>query len=157
MIGILTVLVVVHTYFDIWHHLPAIASASGLGATGGAALTVELWISLGIQVLVCGISLLVPLIARSHPEAVHFGWRCLSDYTANQRERIMPLLKRMMGLVSLAVSVFFAAEVHLRLRWAFEDPRRQLPIVWWAAGLAAICAAIIFYYLQRFDEEAGPE
>ena len=157
---IVTAAILLHSYFDIWRHMPLIAARTPPGSAAAFAISMQLWTAIGIQTVVCVTFLLVPAIARSSPGAVHFGWRRLSDYSPRQRERIMPLLKRMMGILSVLTAVFFGAWIHTCIGNAVDTPRSPVPpvqLVWWTAGLVAVSALVTAYYLQRFDQAAGDE
>ena len=98
----------------------------------------------------------MPAIAGSFPECVHFGWRTLADYTAEERERIMPLLKNMVGLMALATNVFLGYDIHHHLelarssRIAVPSPQFLISllvsngvIIWHRAGDNFISTAIL--------------
>ena len=66
-----------------------------------------LWMLLAMQVLLASILLTIPTWGRRFPQAVHLGTRSLGDYTLEQRELVMPLLRKMAGFMSVATSLFF--------------------------------------------------
>jgi formate hydrogenlyase subunit 3/multisubunit Na+/H+ antiporter MnhD subunit len=155
MIWLLPVGLIVYSYFEIKTGLPRIAALAPSGIAGG--ISAALWVSLFVEILITCLLLAVPLIGRAFPEAVHFGWRRLSDYTPSQRERIMPLLRRMVGLLGASCTFFSGFGIHMRIQAALVNPRHGQPNLWWVAGILVSFAAITSYYLRRFDEEAGEE
>lgn len=128
----------------------------GYTAPAAGANSATFWISLFVEVLLTGLLLITPWLGRAFPAAIHFGWRHLSDYTPRQRERIMPLLTRMAGLMSASFNAFSGFGIHQRIQAALVDPRHP-PNLWWIAGALVSIGAIGYYYVQRFDEEAGEE
>ncbi len=134
-------------------HFNAGGEADGWGSPD------TLWFLLLIQVLTCGVFLLVPLLARRFPGAVNLGTRRLSDFTPAQRERIMPVLDDMMGYMSVLLSLLFAFLVRGTIQAAFSAHPRLAP--WWILVVfLATFAATIIYYLRRIfavaDEPATP-
>src|SRR5262249_44333485 len=105
-------------------------------------------------VIVSGLILVAPAVARSSPGLVHFGPRLFSDYTPKERELLMPLLSRMAGWLSVALNAFSFMGIHMQIAAALAFPPR-VPIPWWVGGMLITFAVIIYYYLQRFDEETG--
>ncbi|HLY17154.1 MAG TPA: hypothetical protein VKR61_08005 [Bryobacteraceae bacterium] len=153
MIMFLSAGLIAYSYFEIRSGLPAIAAQVPSHGVPGA-ITASLWISLFVEIFLTGTLLVVPWISRAYPEAVHFGVRRMSDYTPEQRERIMPLLKQMMGMMSGAYNLFSGMGIHMRIQDALWDPRRR-PNLWWMAGALVSLGAITYYYVRRFDEEAS--
>lgn len=147
MFRLLAVVALLYSYFQIKTGLPQVA-----GRRPGLEVTV--WISLWIEVLITVILLAVPWIARSFPECVHFGWRRLSDYTPTQRNRIIPLLKGMVGLMALAANLFLGFDIHQHLTLA-RYGRVAVPSPQSLVGLLVCQAIIVWYYLGRFEQEAG--
>jgi hypothetical protein len=168
MLRVLTAVVIIYSYFEIKSDLPLLTARlptnrNPAGQPVGSVIGHGLWINLFLQIFISGLLLAVPYVGRWFPEAVHFGWRCLSDYTPEQRERIMPLLRNMMGLASLLVSVVFGLCNHLRIQSALTSGPR-LPADWFTsvfssqlqlmAGLAVGLGVLTVYYVGRFDAEA---
>lgn len=171
MLRLLTAVVILYSYFEIKTSLPLLTAriptnSNPAGRPIGFLIGNGLWINLFLQILISGLLLAVPYVGRWYPGAVHFGWRCLSDYTPKQRERIMPLLRDMVGLASLLVSLVFGLCTHLRIHAALSSGPR-LPVDWFKhvisselqlmAGMAVGLGVITFYYVGRFDAEAGGE
>ena len=169
MLRLLTVAVIFCSYFEIKGDLPLLTARlptnhNPAGEPIGLLIGRGLWINLFLQILISGLFLAVPYVGRWFPEFVHLGWRRLSDYTPEQCERIMPLLRDMTGLASFSVSLFFGLANHLRIRSALSSGPR-LPGDWFKhvmssqlqllAGLLIAMAAITFYYTARIDIEAG--
>jgi len=94
----------------------------------------------------------VPFLAAAFPELVHFGSRCWTDYSPREREQLMPLLKAMMGWMSLLASLFFTMDIHWQIRNALSGSPGP-PSLWLPAGLIFGEGASIIYYLHRFDEK----
>lgn len=147
---VLTVLPLLHSYFDIKRSLPRLAA---LHSSSAQVLGKTLWFLLVIQIMGSGIFLALPYLGRSSPELIHFGWRKLSDYSPKQRDRIMPLLGNMAGWMGIVFSSYFATRIHLLIGQALSAPLRT-PAWWPEATLGVAEAAIILYYLRRFDAEA---
>lgn len=148
MFRLLAVLAVLYSYYEIRSGLPP-AVGRGLG------IAASVWVSLGAEVFLTGILLAVPWIGRRCPEYVHFGSRTFCDYTPPQRERIMPLLKNMVGLMALATNLFFAFDIHQHIAMAQSGGGPPSPL--FLVGLIICDGIILWYYLGRFDEEAGRE
>jgi len=145
---------IVYSYFEIQNALPKLAEmAPGNGAQRGVALS--LWISLAVDAFVCGTFLLVPLVARTMPEAVHFGWRRLSDYTPRQLENVLPVVTRMVGMMSLAASMLLGYVIHMRIESALKDLHAHPPLLLVYGTLLGSLILITHYYGDRMDEAAG--
>src|SRR5438270_5366735 len=95
-------------------------------------------IALAVQILISGLLLTVPRMAQSSPGSVHFGARRFSEYTPEQRRKLMPILRRMAGAISVAMNLFCVFVIH-------SGP--DLSILLWAVGLLVANMMIIFYYL----------
>jgi len=144
------------SYFEIRNALPRLAER----APGGIALagvSLSLWISFSVEVFVCGTILLAPLIARVMPEAVHFGWRRLSDYSPRQLERVLPVVTSMSGAMAIATAFFLGYGIHMRIQAALKDFHKFPPVLVVYAALLISFILITYYYGQRMDEEAGAE
>lgn len=95
------------------------------------------------------------------PEAIHFGSRRLSDYTLKQRDRIMPLVRDMTGLMGLLFALYFSVNIHLLVGQALANQPRsvagRLRAVepWITGGLLVGEAVITLSYVSRFEVEAG--
>jgi hypothetical protein len=111
------------------------------------------WVLFAVQLLAGILFFLIPYF----PEAVHFGSRRLADYSPEQLERIRPLLREMVALMSVFMALYFALNIHLLIGQALSSSPRQAAhaIVtiapWLIGGLLVSESAIIFYYLRRFD------
>jgi hypothetical protein len=149
----MAVAVVLYSVWEVKSVLPEIAKASGPRLVA-SSIGVDVRVLLIVEIPLVVLLLLTPLIARSFPEAIHFGTTTFADYTPKQRERIMPLLDKMMGLLSLVVSSFFWYRIHVRLHSASIDPRALQHVGWWLGGFIISSALVVIYYLQRMSEEA---
>jgi len=109
-----------------------------------------LWILLVLQVLLASILLSIPAWGRRFPQAVHLGTRNLSDFTSEQREHIMPLLKNMAGFMSVAASLFFIYLIRETIRVA-EHPHSRMRMGWAAGFFVAGMVGISLYYLLRIN------
>ena len=118
------------------------------------AVSTLLWTSLGVDVLLYMLLLLVPVIGSAFPSAVHFGTRRLSDYTPSQLGRVIPVLKRMVGILCCAVALILGTEIHLRIRYALVDIRKQPPTLALYLLLPLCILLISWYFVQRMDEAA---
>jgi uncharacterized membrane protein len=123
-------------------HFNAAGEADGWGSPD------TLWVLLLVQVLTCGLFLMVPLLARHFPGTVNVGFQTLSDFTPAQRERIMPFLTDMMGYISVMLGLFFCTLLREAIHAAFSShPHISL---WWKLGLfLAGTAVTVIYYLRR--------
>jgi hypothetical protein len=156
MTRLLAIGLIAYSYLEIKHNLPQIAERVPNRAVA-TAISLNLWIPLLLEILITGVLLLVPALSRAYPEAVHFGLRRLSDYTPSQRDRIMPILSRMVGLLSVAATVYFGFGIDLQIKAALVNGRPRPPAPWEIAAFVISFGAITYYYVQRMDEEAGEE
>jgi uncharacterized membrane protein len=148
-----------YSFFLIKTNIPRLPARipthfNGAGEADGWGSPDTLWLLLLVQVLTCGLFLMVPLLARRFPGTVNVGFRKLSDFTAAQRERIMPLLAGMMGYMSVLLGLLFC----ILLRETIHAASSFHPHIsfWWVFGLfLAGTAATIIYYLRRIDAVAN--
>ncbi|HEY4045536.1 MAG TPA: hypothetical protein VGM27_01615 [Acidobacteriaceae bacterium] len=103
----------------------------------------NLWIPLFLEILITGVLLLVPALSRSFPEVAHFGFRRLSDYTPSQRERVFPILRRMVGLLNLAAVLYFGLGIDMQIKYALVD--RPRPPAFWTIAIFLISFGAITY------------
>ena len=115
-----------------------------------------LWLVLGIQVLIAGLMLSIPLLGRHFPGAVHLGTRRLSDYTPEQRELVMPLLEQMSGIMSVASSLFLVYIIREMIR-AAEQPGSKTHIGWAAGLFAGGMVGVSLCYMRRMSRVAKAE
>jgi hypothetical protein len=167
MLELVTVALALCSYFEIKTSSPLLTARipthSGATAPVGQVMGFGLWVSFFLQVFLSALLLAAPYVGT---EAIHFGSWCLGNYPPEQRDRIMPLLRQLMALLSLLVSLYFALCIHLRIHGALSHGP-VLPADWldravrtdleWMVGLMLACGAIIYRYLGRFDEIAGVE
>ncbi len=137
-------------------HLPARIPThfNGAGDADGWGSPSTLWFLLLSQVVTCGLFLLVPLLARRFPGAVNLGSRKLSDFSPEQRRRIMPLFDDMTGYMSLLLSLLFAFLLRGTIRAAFS-PHPHLTFWWVLLIFLAAFIATVIYYMQRIFAVAG--
>ena len=141
------------SYFEIRQALPLLASRAPNRGVNLAVSTL-LWASFGTEVLIYAILLLVPLIARAYPSLVHFGSRRLSDYSPSQLDRVLPVLKSMVGMLCCAVTLTLGLEIHLRIRYALVDFRKQPPTLALYGLMLVSFLLITWYNVQKMDEAA---
>lgn len=161
----LTIALALFSYFEIQTSLPllAVRMATRSGSTSPVSQVIgtDLYIAFFLQLLLAFLLLAAPYIA---PESIHFGSWCLSRYTPEQRARILPALRELMGLLAVLVSGYFAARIYLVIHRA-RSQGPPLPADWldrmirtelgWLAALAAVCGLVIYRYLKKFDRVAG--
>ena len=157
MFQLVAIGIAVYSYFEIRRGLPMIA----LHGFGPAVLRVTsgtVWITFFVEILMTAVFLAVPFIASSYPQAVHFGAVRLSDYSAAQRARIVPLVKRMVALWNVADNLFFATNIHFQIQAGLQGGR-EAPSALWAriAMLVVAFAVITYFHVQRFYEAANEE
>ena len=111
-----------------------------------------LWMLLAFQVLGSAVILAIPAIGRRAPQLVNLGFHRLSDYSAEVRERIMPLLKDMSGYLAALYSFLFAflAREIIRAALVPGSHARLWPIGAFVAGTVGLT----IYYVRRFNQEA---
>jgi hypothetical protein len=164
MLRLLPAALAVYSYFEIRTSLPLLTARipthGGATAPVGQVISIHVWLSLFLQIFLSGVLLAVPYF----PQAAHFGSRSLRDYTPEQLDRIMPLLRQMTGRMSLLVSSYFAFCIRLRIHGALSQGP-VLPADWlarvtrteleWMVGLLVGCGIIVHRYFARFDEVAA--
>jgi len=102
-----------YSFFLIKTNIPRLPARipthfNGSGEANGWGSPDTLWLVLVIQVLTCGLFLAMPLLGRRYPGSISLGTRSLSDFTPEQRERILPLLTDMVGYMSVLLGLFFS-------------------------------------------------
>ena len=145
---------ILYSYFEIRRALPLLASSAPSHNVNFAVSTL-LWTSFGVEVLLYTSLVLVPLIGRAYPGYVHFGARRLSDYTPSQLDRVMPVLKSMVGILCCAVTLSLSLEIHLRIRYALVDFRKQPPTLAVYTTMLVSFLLITWFYVQKMDQAAG--
>jgi len=106
-----------------------------------------------VQVLTCGLFLVIPLLGRRFPGTVNLGFRRLSDFTPAQRARIMPLLTDMMGYMSVLLSLFFCILLRQIIQ-AASSSHPHISIGWEVGLLLAGSAVTVIFYLRRINAVA---
>jgi len=125
------------------------------GEPNGWSSPDTLWMLLVVQVVTSALLLVIPLLGHRFPQTVNLGWRKLSDYTPEQRERIMPLLQDMMGYMSLLFSLFFTFLIAEFIRVALS-PHPRFQMAWPIGLLLAGNAVVVICYLRRINRAAAP-
>jgi len=158
MLRLVSLAIVLYSYFLVQTSLPKLPQRipthfNAAGEPNGWGSPDVLWTLLGAQVLVTVVFLAVPYLGQRFPGAVNLGLRRLSDYTPEQRLRILPLLHDWMGYMSILANLFFAAMLHGLIR-AAEQPHPRLPIGWPLGLLLGGTLGLTVYYLIRINREA---
>jgi hypothetical protein len=163
----LTVALAIYSYFEIKTGLPLltahIRTHSGSSAPVGEVLSAGLYVTWFLQLFLAGLLIGAPYVA---PEAIHLGSWCLSRYTPEQQDRILPSVRELTALLALLTSSYFAARIYLEIHEA-QSHGARLPADWiktvdameveWLAALVVIGGIITYIYLAKFDEIAGEE
>ena len=114
-----------------------------------------LWILLAFQVSGSVLMLAIPAIGRLAPQLVNLGFHRLSDYSAEARERIMPLLRNMSGYLAVLYSFLFAFITHEIIRAALVPGTH--PSLWPVGAFVVGTLGLVIYYVRRFDRRAEPD
>ncbi len=114
-----------------------------------------LWMLLAFQVFGSMLMLAIPAIGRRAPQLVNLGFHRLSDYSAEARERIMPLLRDMSGYLAVLYSFLFASITREIIRAALVPGTH--PSLWPVGAFLAATGGLVIYYVRRFDQEAKPD
>jgi hypothetical protein len=158
MLRLISLAIVVYSYLLVQISLPKLPpripthfNAAGDPDAWGSPDV--LWTLLGAQVLVCLAFLIVPYLGRRFPGAVNLGRRRLSDYSPEQRLRILPLLRDWMGYMSILASLFFVAMLHDFIRAAAQpEPRLH---IWLPLGvLLGGSVGLTVYYMRSINRAA---
>jgi uncharacterized membrane protein len=123
-------------------HFNAAGEANGWGSPD------TLWMLLGVQVLVCGVMLVAPLVGMRYPGTVNLGTRRLSDFAPDVRERLMPIFTNMMGWMGVLSGFLFCTLLTEIIRVSSSPcphfaPTRELGV--FVAGMVALS----IYYMRR--------
>jgi len=148
----------IYSYFLIQTSLPHLPSRipthfNLAGQPDGWGSPHTLWVLLAFQVLVACAILSISIWARRFPQSVHLGTRRLSDYTPEQRERMVPLLDRMAGLMSVATSLFFIYLIREAIR-AASATHPQFHQGWAPALFVGGMVGISLYFVWRMSQAA---
>jgi len=114
----------------------------------------SLWMMLAVQVAVSGLILAVPLLGRHFPGMVNLGWRRLSDYTPEQRERILPLLVDWLGYMSMLIGLLFVFLIRQIIQAALS-PSPRIRIGWPVGLFIASTIVLVIHYLGRIKRVAA--
>ncbi len=139
------------------HHLPSrIPTHFDLaGRPNGWSDPHTLWFLLAIQVLVTGVMLLIPSVARRAPSMISLGFHKLSDYPPEGQKRVMPLIDDMSGIMGLLSSFLFAVLIRDVIHIASTPGARQNAWVIWFYLASMVLVA--FVYVVRINREAGQD
>jgi uncharacterized membrane protein len=114
-----------------------------------------LWVMLLVQVFVCALILAVPTIGRRAPQLVNLGFRKLSDFPPQARQRIMPLLEEMCAWMAVLFGFLFTVLIRGMIRSAHEPGARVTN--WPLAAFLAGTAIVVIYYLRQIDRVGSEE
>jgi uncharacterized membrane protein len=114
-----------------------------------------LWIMLSLQVLLSALILAVPAIGRRAPQLVNLGFRRLSDFPPQARQRVMPLLEEMCAWMAVLFAFLFAVLIRGMIRSALDPGARigAWPLTVFLAGTAIV----VIYYLRQINRIADEE
>ena len=155
---VITLVLALYSFFLIEsniHKLPARIPThfNAAGEADGWGSPNTLWILLLSQVLVGGLFLVIPLLARRFPATFNIGSVKLSDLSAEQQDRIVPLFTNMMGNMSVLVCLLLAVLLHSTIQAALP-PHPRLA-AWWVMGSFLACTAVNVIYYTRHIFEAS--
>jgi len=155
MLRLVSLAMVLYSYFLVRTSLPELPQRipthfNAAGEPNGWGSPDTLWTLLGVQILVSVIFLGVPYLGQRFPQTVNLGLRRLSDYTPEQRLRILPLLHDWMGYMSILANLFFVAMLHDFIH-ATEQPHPRLHIGWPLGFLLGSTLCLTVYYLRRIN------
>ena len=150
---LITLALAIYSFFLIKTSIPRLPAripthfnAAGEANCWGSPDT--LWFLLLVQVLICGLLLVMPVIGARYPGSVHLGSRSLSDFGPEARERITPLFTKMMGTMSVLLSLLMSLLLHQIIQAAASSQPHFSPK--WELGLfLAGVAVTLIYYLSR--------
>ena len=111
-----------------------------------------LWVLLAVQVFCSALMLAIPAISRRAPQLVNLGFHRLSDYSPEVRERIMPLLNDMSGLMAVLFGLLFTFIIRETIRGALVPGTH--PTLWPVGAFVVAMFGLVLYYVRRFDREA---
>ena len=161
MLRLVSLAMVLYSYFLIQTNLSKLPKCipthfNAAGEPNGWGSPDTLWTLLGAQVLVCTLFLSAPYLGQRFPQIVNLGSRRLSDYTPEQRLRILPLLHDWMGYMSVLANLFFAFTLHEQIHAAMQ-PHPRLHIGWPLGLLLGGSLCLTLYYLRRINRAAKQE
>jgi hypothetical protein len=111
-----------------------------------------LWVLLAVQVGASLLILAIPALGRRAPGLVNLGWRRLSDYPPEARERVMPLLSDLCGWMAALFSFLFASIIRDLIRAGLDSTARPTP---WSLPVFLVgMIAIVIDYVRRMDRAA---
>jgi len=150
---LITLALAIYSFFLIKTNIPLLPARipthfNAGGEADGWGSPDTLWFLLLVQVLICGLLLVMPLIGARYPGSVHLGRRRLSDFGPEARERITPLFTNMMGTQSVLLGLLFSRLLYEIIQAASSSRPHFAPK--WELGLfLAGVAVTLIYYLGR--------
>ena len=158
MLQLISLVMVIYSYFLIQTSLPRLPRSipthfNAAGVADGWGSPDTLWILLVVQILTSVGFLAVPYLGQRFPQTVNLGLRKLSDYSPEQRIRILPLLGEMMGFLSVGTNMFFAFLLHEIIQ-AAAQPIPRIHVLLPLGLLLGGALGITLYYLDRIRRAA---
>jgi len=162
MLQLISLVMVIYSYFLIQTTIPKLPpripthyNAAGMADAWGSPDM--LWTLLLAQAVTCGVFLLVPYLGQHFPGTVHFGRRRLSDFSPDQRERILPLLNDMAGWLGIVMNLFFVFMLRQVIQQATASiPHLQAPVpLALAVGGTIVITVYYFGKINKVAKEAG--
>lgn len=115
-----------------------------------------LWALLALQVVLASILLTLPIWSRRFPQFVNLGTRKLSDFTPEQRELVMPLLRKMAGFMGVATSLFFVYIIWSTIH-AAEESHPEFHMAWPIGLFLCGMVGIPLYYMHQMNRVADSQ
>jgi uncharacterized membrane protein len=153
---IVTAALALYSAFLIQTSLPNLPSRipvhfNAAGQPNGWGRPHTLWVLLAFQVLTACLMLSMSFFGRRFPRTVNLGTLRLSDCTPEQRERVLPLLDRMAGWLSVFTSLFFVDIISEAIR-AAGSSNPQFHAGWTAVPFVVCMIGLAFYYVWRINK-----
>ena len=154
---LLSVALIVYSFFEVQTNLlrlPArIPTYFDLaGKPNGWSDPHTLWFLLATQVLVTGVMLSIPYLARRVPSLISLGLHKVSDYPPEAQKRVIPLIDDMSGLMGLPSSFLFIVLIRDIVHIALTPGARQNSWVIWRYLVGF--TLVVIYYVARINREA---
>ena len=153
MTRLLAAALLLSSAYETYRALPSLAAQ--MSRHTAFALSATIWITFALEVFLCAAFLLTPWCVRVAPGLIHFGSRRLSDYTPAQLERVLPVVRRMMGALCVPVTFFMGLGVHLRIQLARSGSTSVAPLLWVNGAMVICLIGLTVIYGQQMDNEAG--
>jgi uncharacterized membrane protein len=158
MMKAITAALALYSYYLIQSSLPHLPSRipthfNFAGQPDGWGRPNTLWMLLAIQVVSSVLILTIPLWGRRFPQIVNLGFKRLSDYTPQQRERVMPLLAKMSEMMSIVFGLLFTYLIREMIQAALT-PHPSLRMQGVLVLFIAAMIGLTVYYIRRINAAA---